>query len=437
MTLSRRSTVRMARDRAVRRIAGLLGVFAAAATLSACQVSDLSSAKALAPIPAALERRMTRLDMDVRSPIMLRIYKEDSVVEVWKEDRAGDYKLLKAYPICAWSGALGPKKKEGDRQAPEGFYFVSKGQMNPNSAYHLSFDLGYPNAFDRSYGRTGSNLMVHGDCSSRGCYSIGDDNVQEIYAMAREAFAGGQSAFQVQALPFRMTAENMARHADSEHLPFWEMLKEGLDHFEVTQRVAKVNVCARQYVFNADSDGRFVGTEACPTYSVDPGLAQLVAAKHDADLAQRSTIIATMMAKEQREEGWEEREKAVASFFNNTRAGTGTAQTPAAGVPTLSATTGAASGTALAATTPADTSGSAAPVTTALPGVAAAQDVPVASVSGVAEPSAPAQRPDEVVGSTAQSPAMGFAPEETEAGFFANVAKNSRGLLRKAGDLFD
>ena len=173
--------------------------------------------------------------MDKESPILVRLFKEESELEVWKQDRTGRFALLKTYPICRWSGELGPKIKEGDRQAPEGFYNITPGQMNPNSQYYLSFDLGYPNAFDRAYGRTGAQLMVHGDCSSRGCYSMTDEQISEIYALGRDAFFGGQKSFQVQAYPFRMTAQNLAKHRNNPNIAFWKMLKKGNDHFEVSQ----------------------------------------------------------------------------------------------------------------------------------------------------------------------------------------------------------
>ncbi|MBV8841091.1 MAG: hypothetical protein JO000_31520 [Alphaproteobacteria bacterium] len=204
--------------------------------------------------------------MPTESPILVRLFKEEAELEVWKQDAAGRYQLLKTYPICRWSGELGPKVKEGDRQAPEGFYAITPGQMNPNSAYYLSFNMGYPNAYDRAWNRTGSQLMVHGDCSSRGCYAMTDDQIGEIYALARESFFGGQRAFQVQALPFRMTPTNMARHRNNPNMPFWRMLKEGVDLFEVTHKEPQVNVCEKRYVFNIDStdetqsDGIKLGT---------------------------------------------------------------------------------------------------------------------------------------------------------------------------------
>src|SRR5664279_5767731 len=109
--------------------------------------------------------------MDKDSPILARIFKEEAEMEVWKKNRNGEYALLKTYPICRWSGDLGPKKKEGDRQAPEGFYTITPGQMNPASNYYLAFNTGFPNTYDRAWGYSGSELMVHGDCSSRGCYA--------------------------------------------------------------------------------------------------------------------------------------------------------------------------------------------------------------------------------------------------------------------------
>ena len=124
--------------------------------------------------------------------------------------------------------------------------------MNPNSNYYLAINTGFPNAYDRANGRTGAFLMIHGDCSSRGCYAMTDEQIAEIYALARESFFGGQKAFQIQAYPFRMTPTNMARHRNSPHMAFWRMLKQGYDHFEVTRREPKVDVCDRHYVFDAE-----------------------------------------------------------------------------------------------------------------------------------------------------------------------------------------
>jgi murein L,D-transpeptidase YafK len=254
----------------------------AAVWLAACQESDLP--KAEQPVSYQLRAKMDRLDMDPASPIFIRIYKESSEFEVWKQKRNGDYALLTTFPICKWSGKLGPKTVEGDRQAPEGIYTVYPSQMNPASHYYLSFNIGYPNAYDRSLGHTGTNLMVHGACSSAGCYSMTDEEAGEIFALARDSFRGGQTAFQIQALPFHMTPENLARHRDDPNMPFWRMLKVGSDEFDLTLRPPKVDVCDHKYVFNADAPGAtFNASAPCPNYTIAPALATALASKQAAD----------------------------------------------------------------------------------------------------------------------------------------------------------
>ena len=99
------------------------------------------------------------------------------------------------------------------------------------------------------------NLMVHGACSSSGCYSMTDEQIEEIYAFGRDAFRGGQTEFQIQAFPFRMTAANMARYRNDPNYEFWKMLKEGYDHFEITKVPPKVDVCEKRYVFNRIPEG--------------------------------------------------------------------------------------------------------------------------------------------------------------------------------------
>ncbi|GAB5376617.1 MAG: hypothetical protein AcusKO_30790 [Acuticoccus sp.] len=432
-----------------------------AVALAGCQVSEFAyDAPEFAPVPASLQGKMTRLGMSARSPILLRIYKEESELEVWKEAKNGRFELLNTYEICAWSGKLGPKKKEGDRQAPEGFYTVTPAQMNPNSSYHLSFNIGFPNQFDRSLGRTGSHLMVHGDCSSRGCYAMEDQPIQEIYALARESFRGGQQGFQVQAFPFRMTPENMAKHADDENLEFWEMLKQGSDHFEVIRQVPKVSVCNQRYVFNN------AGT--CSDIDVRDDVEVLVASKSDSDLEKRKTLIARNAARDQREERWAEREAAIASFFNNSServaetdeaiaaVSSEGAGTPAAGVPVPRRSPAAKSGVAVASGGSDNDGGF------RLPNPFARFTQPVASTAGVADdtpaapppatataaapapvqPAAPAPAPQ--VAATQPEPQttvtepLAYAPtEESNDGFFSNVAKTSRGIFKRAGSIFN
>ena len=254
-------------------------ILAAATALAGCQggTSAILALGANAPLPDDVVRIMKAKGMTKSSPIMMRIFKEEGVLEVWKQTNTGRFDLVKSYEICKFSGELGPKFKEGDRQAPEGFYLVNRHLLNPNSDYHLSFNLGFPNAFDRAHGRTGTHLMVHGDCSSAGCYAMTDEQIAEIYAFARDALNGGQQeAFQVQAFPFRMTAENMARHRGAPHFEYWTMLKEGYDHFELTRKPPKIDVCDKRYVFNHvpyDVNARFNPAAQCPAMSMPDTLA--------------------------------------------------------------------------------------------------------------------------------------------------------------------
>ncbi len=231
-----------------------LTAYAAAIALAGCQ-TDMTLARALQPLSPQMLAKLEQKHMPMDSPILIRLFKEESEIEVWKQDTSGRFALLKTYPICRWSGEIGPKTKEGDRQAPEGFYTVRPGQMNPNSHHYLSFDIGYPNAYDRAYGRTGGNIMMHGGCSSAGCYAMTDEQVAEIYALARESFDGNQRSFQIQAYPFRMTPLNLVNHSDNPNMPFWRMLKDGNDHFEVTHLEPKVDVCEKRYVFDAEPVG--------------------------------------------------------------------------------------------------------------------------------------------------------------------------------------
>jgi murein L,D-transpeptidase YafK len=275
---------------------------AAAVLLAGCNSDEINSlatnAKANQPVPPKLLAAMVEKNMDLQSPILIRLFKQEAELEVWKQDRTGRFALLKTYPICRWSGDLGPKVREGDRQAPEGFYAITPAQMNPTSAYYLSFNTGYPNAYDRSLGHTGSELMVHGDCSSRGCYAMTDEQIAEIYALGRESFFGGQKSFQFQAYPFHMTPHNLARHRNSPHMAFWKMIKEGNDHFEVTRQEPKVDFCEKKYVFDAvkapdaKRDPVFEASAKCPPYVVPDEVAEAVREKQAADQAEFDKLVA-------------------------------------------------------------------------------------------------------------------------------------------------
>jgi murein L,D-transpeptidase YafK len=288
-------------DRSLFRALITSAVLAAGALLAGCNSDEISlanNAKANQPVPPKLLAEMVSKDMDLQSPILVRLFKQEAELEVWKQDRSGRFALLKTYPICRWSGDLGPKVREGDRQAPEGFYSITPAQMNPQSAYYLSFNTGFPNAYDRALGRSGSQLMVHGDCSSRGCYAMTDEQIAEIYSLGRESFFGGQRAFQFQAYPFKMTPVNMAKHRNNPNMPFWKMIKEGYDDFEVTRQEPKVDFCEKRYVFdaakppNAARDPVFEASSKCPAYVIPDEVASAVRDKEQADEAETAKLVA-------------------------------------------------------------------------------------------------------------------------------------------------
>lgn len=232
----------------------LLAASVISLVLSGCvSLDDLGEASP--EIPEKLLSDMKKKGMSPDAPVLVRIFKMESELEVWKVDSSGKYALLKTFPMCRWSGKLGPKMKEGDRQAPEGFYHVSAGMLNPKSQFYVSFNLGYPNKLEKALGYTGEALMVHGACSSSGCFALTDQGVGEIYSIVSRALKAGQGAFQVQAYPFRMTAENLAARRDDPNWSFWQNLKEGYDIFEVKHVPPKVDVCGRRYAFNAEFDG--------------------------------------------------------------------------------------------------------------------------------------------------------------------------------------
>ncbi len=252
--------------------------------LAACTSMGLDTANRAPPkLSSKVAASMSAKGMKPESPVLVRIFKQESELEVWKVDKIGNYALFKTYPMCRWSGKLGPKTKSGDRQAPEGFYHVSAGMLNPNSQYYVSFNLGYPNRLESALGYTGEALMVHGACSSSGCYAMTDQQVGEIYAIVDRALKGGQNQFQVQAYPFRMTTRNMVAYKNDPNFTFWKTLKEGYDYFELTKRQPKVSVCGRRYVFNSE----FAGGEpsdplaSCPQTINQPEPA--IAAKLDAE----------------------------------------------------------------------------------------------------------------------------------------------------------
>lgn len=201
-----------------------------------------------------LDKRLAQHGLKTGNPVFMRIFKREFELELWMM-RDGRFYRFATYPICKWSGELGPKIKQGDRQAPEGFYSVDAKALNPNSAWHRSFNLGFPNAYDRSLARTGSFLMVHGGCGSIGCYAMTNPVIDEIWTLVTAALNGGQQRFQVQVFPFRMTENNLERYAGQRSIAFWSDLKPGYELFEANHVPPKVSVCGKRYAFQPGGDG--------------------------------------------------------------------------------------------------------------------------------------------------------------------------------------
>ena len=281
----------------LRRLGAAALVVSGAALLAGCDepsgasLGMAGSERASHPLSPDMLALMDKTGVTQTSPILIRTYKKEAEFEIWKMKADGRYTKLKTFPMCRWSGQLGPKMREGDRQVPEGFYKITPGQMNPTSQYYLSFNVGYPNAYDRAHGATGGSIFVHGACSSAGCFSMTDQQIDQIYAVAREGFAGGQQAIQMQSYPFHMTAENMAKYRNDPNIEFWKQLKEGADNFEVSKQDVTVGVCARHYVFNTTARN-LDPSGSCPALQHD-GIQDQVAARETEDDAKVEKLIAS------------------------------------------------------------------------------------------------------------------------------------------------
>lgn len=201
-----------------------------------------------------LDERLASGGFKLGLPILVRIFKRESDLEIWMK-KGERFELFATYPVCRWAGRLGPKKKRGDRQVPEGFYTVSKAQLNPNSRWHRSFNIGYPNILDRSYKRTGDFIMVHGGCSSAGCIAVTNEAIDEVWAIVTAALGANQKRFQVQVFPFRMTEFNLALYGDHPSLRDWRDLKRGYDLFENNQVPPRITMCQGRYQAEPGSAG--------------------------------------------------------------------------------------------------------------------------------------------------------------------------------------
>lgn len=218
------------------------------------------------PNVAILDDRMRKSGVTLASPMLIRIFKSESELEIWKE-RDGAYVLFATYPICHWSGSIGPKLRQGDKQAPEGFYTLTRSQIRHVGRWPKSLDLGFPNVFDQSLARTGSFILIHGGCSSVGCFAMTNPVMDEIHQLTSSAIDAGQAHVPVHVFPFRMTMMKMAEQALSPWASYWANLKEGYDAFETTKRPPNVSVCDGRYGFTPSADGRLSTgpLQACET----------------------------------------------------------------------------------------------------------------------------------------------------------------------------
>ncbi len=233
--------------------------------VTAAEIAETATSRAaVQSVTPALSADLKQKGFELGAPIFMRIIKSpaflppsssgplsEGTLELYVQKSGGEFRLYKSYPICAASGEQGAKTKTGDRQSPEGFYFLKADRFNPWSSYHLSLNLGYPNAYDRAQGYTGDYLMIHGKCVSIGCYAMTDGGIDEIYTLARAAVQGGQAVIRVHAFPFPMSEENLAASKDTPHYEFWQNLKHGWDWFETRNAPPNVTVKNKRYVFSS------------------------------------------------------------------------------------------------------------------------------------------------------------------------------------------
>jgi murein L,D-transpeptidase YafK len=206
------------------------------------------------PDLSRLDERLKQFGAKPGAPMLIRIFKADSELEIWM--RKGDrFERFATYPICHWSGTLGPKIKEGDKQTPEGFYTVTRRQLHRIGRHPRSLNLGFPNAFDKSFSRTGSYILVHGACSSVGCFAMTNAVIEEIYNLTEASIKEGQEHVPVHVFPFRMTAANLEKHKSSPWIDFWSNLKQGHDAFERTRQAPRITVCNGRYEFQDAAPG--------------------------------------------------------------------------------------------------------------------------------------------------------------------------------------
>lgn len=217
------------------------------------------------PNVAVLADRLKEKGVTLSAPMLIRIFKTESEMEIWKE-KDGAFVLFASYPICHWSGSLGPKLRQGDKQAPEGFYTVGKKQLRHVGRWPRSLHLNFPNVYDQAEARTGSDILIHGGCTSVGCFAMTNPVSDEIHRLTTAAIDAGQEHVPIHVFPFRMTDDNLTSHPSPAWGSFWANLKEGYDFFEKTKRAPRVSACAGRYTFSDAPGLANSGTlDACDT----------------------------------------------------------------------------------------------------------------------------------------------------------------------------
>ncbi|MBM9513528.1 L,D-transpeptidase family protein [Desulfogranum marinum] len=193
--------------------------------------------------------KLSARGLTLGNQVFIRILKLPGILELWvKKDTT--FELFSSYPICTYSGYPGPKLREGDLQSPEGFYHVRRNQLNPTSSYHLAFDIGYPNLYDLNNHRDGSNIMIHGGCSSTGCFAMGDKKMEEIYVTVQQALLAGQQKVEVHIFPFALTKPNLERFSQSPWINFWKSMAPMYIFFEKRKQLPIITVVKNSYSLN-------------------------------------------------------------------------------------------------------------------------------------------------------------------------------------------
>lgn len=225
-------------------LAGIISSYSAAQSIP----GSPRSREVVTRITPVLENEFPAKDLTLGNPVFIRIFKESKELEMWIQ-QGDQFELFRTYRICYYSGGLGTKTRQGDGKSPEGFYFVTPQQLNPNSTFHLSFNIGYPNRYDRAHGYTGGAIMVHGNCVSIGCYAMTDRRIEEIWTIIVKAFENGQRFFRIHIFPFRLTENELSGYSNSRWYTFWMNLKEGYDFFEEKGYPPNVTVRNGKYIF--------------------------------------------------------------------------------------------------------------------------------------------------------------------------------------------